>query len=216
MAEKEDLAKVAQGVKDCRKCPLWESAANPVPGEGDPDAEIMFIGEAPGYWEDQKGRPFVGQAGKLLDRLLSTIGIKRNEVFIGNVLKHRPPGNRDPLPGETLACQEWLDKQIEIIQPKLIVTLGRFAMSKFIPDGKITQIHGQPRLVDWRGKKMVVLSLFHPAAALRSTQVMAQTEEDFRKIPEIVGSDARLEEEAVVGEKERQKEKPADEQLALL
>lgn len=219
MDKKEKLAQVAQGVKDCRQCPLWESATNPVPGEGSPDAEIVFLGEAPGYWEDQKGRPFVGQAGKLLDKLLSIIGVKRAEVFIGNVLKHRPPGNRDPLPEETLACKGWLDKQIKVIQPKMIVTLGRFAMSKFIPDGKITRIHGQPRLVDWQGRKIIVLPLFHPAAALRSGRVMDQTEEDFKKIPGILKNYPQTEEEVieVVTEEGKSKEKKAtDEQLTLL
>lgn len=195
MTKHEELEKIVKEVKNCRKCPLWETATNPVPGEGNPNTEVMFIGESPGYWEDQKGRPFVGQAGKLLDHLLSSIGIKRGEVFIANVLKHRPPGNRDPLPEEVEACKNWLDKQIEIIQPKVIVTLGRFAMYEFIPNGKITKIHGQPRIVNWQNRKITILPMFHPAAALRNVRIMEEIKEDFKKIPKVLEKKIQIDQE---------------------
>lgn len=219
MGKREELAKVAEGVKNCKKCSLWETAANPVPGEGSPNAGVMFIGEGPGYWEDQKGRPFVGQAGKLLDNLLGSIGFKRGEVFIGNVLKHRPPGNRDPLPEEVEACKGWLDKQIKIIQPKIIVTLGRFAMDKFIPNGKITRIHGQPHFVNWQGARIIVLPMFHPAAALRNTNIMEQTKEDFKTIPRVLEKKIKIDEgprEMDLGGRRKKEEiKQESEQLVL-
>jgi uracil-DNA glycosylase family 4 len=184
--KREELVKIAEGVKNCKKCPLWKTANHPVAGEGDPNAKVMFVGEAPGYWEDQRGKPFVGQAGKLLDQLLDSINIKREEVFIGNILKHRPPNNRDPLPTEIEACKTWLDRQIEAISPKVIVTLGRFAMYKFIPNGKITKIHGQTRFVNWQGGKIIVFPTFHPAAALRSVDILEETRKDFKKIPQLL------------------------------
>lgn len=186
MDKKEELEKIAEEVKNCKKCPLWETATNPVPGEGDPNAEIMFVGEAPGYFEDQKGRPFVGAAGKLLDQLIESVNLKRRGVFIANVLKHRPPGNRDPLPEEVEACKTWLDGQIKIVQPKIIVTLGRYSMYKFIPNGKITKIHGQPRFVDWQKRLITVFPTFHPAAALRNANVLKEIEKDFKKIPQLL------------------------------
>lgn len=211
--KKEELEEIEKGVKKCRRCPLWESATNPVPGEGNPNTEVMLIGEAPGYWEDRKGRPFVGQAGKFLDSLLGSIGFKRKDVFIANVLKHRPPGNREPLPEEVAACRNWLDKQIEIIQPKIIITLGRFAMYKFIPKGKITKIHGQPRIVFWQDKKVVVFPMFHPAAALRNAKVMEQIKEDFQKIPQVLKKRIEIEKERV--EKKTKEDKEESEQLVL-
>lgn len=186
MSAREKLEKIARRVSECTRCPLYKRANNPVPGEGNPKAEVMFIGEGPGYWEDQKGRPFVGQAGKLLDKLLALIKLKRGDVWIGNVIKHRPPGNRDPLPSEIEACRPFLDEQIKIINPKIIVTLGRFSMAKFLPDEKISQIHGRARFVDWEGKRLIVLPMYHPAAALRSGEIMRQTREDFLKIPQLL------------------------------
>lgn len=212
MDKREELERIAEGVKNCKKCSLWESATNSVPGEGNPDAEVMFIGQCPGYWEDQKGKPFVGQAGKLLDNLLGSIGLRRSEVFIANVLKHRPPGNRDPLPEEVEACHDWLIRQIEIIQPKIIVTLGRFAMYKFIPDGKISRIHGQPRVVNWQNRKITVLPMFHPAAALRGATVMEQTKEDFKQIPRVLKGEAEAADEEPPKIKEAKRE---SEQLVL-
>lgn len=182
MDKKQKLEKVSQQVAKCQKCPLYENATNPVPGEGNPEAEIMFIGESPGYNEDQQGRPFVGQAGKLLDQLLQLIKVRRTDVFIANVVKHRPPENRDPLPEEIEACKNYLDEQIKIINPKIIVTLGRFSMNKFLPGEYISRAHGQARFVDFAGERHIVIPMYHPAAALRSTRVMEEIKEDFKKI----------------------------------
>ena len=186
MDKKRALEEIAEKMSKCQRCPLYKNATNSVPGEGNPEAEIMFIGEGPGYHEDQRGIPFCGQAGKLIDELLQSIEVKREEVFIGNVLKHRPPENRDPLPEEIEACRVWLDKQIEIIQPKIIITLGRFSMAKFIPEGKISSLHGQARFVDFEGRKYIVIPMFHPAAALRSLEIMSKIKEDFKKIPKML------------------------------
>lgn len=179
----ESIKKLNTQIKICKACPLYKGTHNAVPGEGSLDAKIMFIGEGPGYWEDQKGRPFVGQAGNLLDNLIEKIGLKRKDVFIGNVVKHRPPGNRDPEPGEIETCSKWLDSQIDIINPKIIVTLGRFSMAKFIPGVAISQIHGQPRFTNWKGNKIIIIPMYHPAAALRSGNVANLLEADFLKIP---------------------------------
>lgn len=180
--KKEKLKKIAEAIADCRKCLLYQRAVKPVPGEGNPDAEIMFIGEGPGYWEDQQGRPFVGRAGKLLDSLLQSIKLKRSDVFITNVVKHRPPNNRDPLPEEIESCKEFLDAQIETINPKIIVTLGRFSLNKFLPGEYISRVHGQARFVVFAGKKRIIMPLYHPAAALRNQKIMEELRNDFQKI----------------------------------
>ena len=159
-----------------------------MPGEGNPDARIMFIGEGPGYHEDQRGIPFCGAAGKVLDELLALISLERKEVFIGNVTKHRPPGNRDPLPQEIEACRPWLDKQIEIIQPEIIVTLGRFSMAKFLPNAKISRVHGQPRSIEFRGRKMMIMPMYHPAAGLRRGEILEDLKTDFLKLGELLKS----------------------------
>lgn len=183
MEEKQKkLEEIAKKVATCQKCPLYKNATKAVPGEGNPEAEVMFIGEGPGYYEDQQGRPFVGQAGKLLDELLYLIKLPRQEVFIGNVVKHRPPGNRDPLPEEIKACEPYLDEQIKIIEPKIIVTLGRFSMNKFLPGEYISQIHGQKRNIDFGGRKYIVIPMYHPAAALRNAKIMKEIKEDFQKL----------------------------------
>lgn len=184
MDKKELLERVAEKVANCQKCSLYKTATNPVPGNGSSEAEIMFIGEAPGFHEDQKGIPFCGAAGKLLDELLVSIGLDRSKVFVGNMLKHRPPDNRDPLPEEMEACKDYLDRQMEIIQPKAIVTLGRFSMSKFLPFGKISIDHGRGKIIEYNGKKYIFIPMYHPAAALRAGAVDAQLREDFKKIPE--------------------------------
>jgi len=165
-----------------------------VPGEGDPDAGLMFIGEAPGFNEDREGRPFVGQAGKLLEKtLMEVLGMKRSEVYITNIVKFRPPENRDPLPDEIEACRNWLDRQIEIIQPKIIATLGRFSMAKFIPDVSISRVHGQARFVNLKnenlpaGRRVIIFPMYHPAAALRSGTMMEQFIQDFNKLKSILG-----------------------------
>ncbi|PJF30611.1 MAG: uracil-DNA glycosylase [Candidatus Thermofonsia Clade 1 bacterium] len=179
------LEAIAAEIRACDKCPLHAAGrTNAVPGSGDYTAEIMFIGEGPGFNEDRQGLPFVGQSGKLLDELLSLIGMNRSQVFITNVVKCRPPENRDPLPDEVSTCtQAYLYRQIELIAPKVIVTLGRFSMGLFFPNAKITQIHGQAKWENGRA----YLPLYHPAAVLRNMATLKpQMEADFRKIPQLL------------------------------
>jgi uracil-DNA glycosylase family 4 len=172
----DDLRLLHRLIANCTLCPLHKSRTMAVPGHGDPEARVMFVGEAPGFHEDRQGLPFVGAAGHLLDELLQSIGLDRSEVFITNVIKCRPPGNRDPLPAEIEACAPYLDKQVELINPEIIVTLGRFSMARFLgPSASITRVHGQPRLADER----IVLPLLHPAAALRQERFRAQLQEGF-------------------------------------
>ena len=207
MTKAERLEEIAERVAKCTRCGLYKKANKSVSGDGNPDAEVMFIGEAPGYWEDQKGIPFCGAAGKLLDKLLQLIEVERKDVFIGNVLKHRPSGNRDPLPEEIEACQPFLDEQIQIIEPKIIVTLGRFSMNKFLPNEKISQIHGQARYVDFLGKRYIVIPMYHPAAALRRGRIMEEIKEDFKKIRLFLEGNP---------EAEIKEEKKEDEQMKLI
>ncbi len=176
------LAAIAEQVRTCRLCRLYERATRPVPGAGSPEAEIMFIGEGPGYHEDQQGLPFVGRSGDYLNYLLKLIGLTRDAVFIANVVKHRPPENRDPLPDEIVACKPYLDQQIAVIDPLVIVTLGRFSMARYFPEGKISQIHGRPRYDDSRA----YYPLFHPAAALRAPELRRDMEADIRRLPEVL------------------------------
>lgn len=187
MSKQELLKKVAAEVTTCRKCGLWKNRRNAVPGEGNVDAAVMFVGEAPGYWEDLKGRPFVGAAGKLLDGLLSEIGFSRGDVYIGNVLKCRPPENRDPLPDEIEACTLFLDRQIQIIRPRIIVTLGRHATSYVLSKAGfqvegITKVHGRTFETDILGLRIVVIPTFHPAAALYNAKYKRELEDDFQLI----------------------------------
>ncbi len=186
MNKKEELEKLKREMEEDKDLPLRSGATQLVFGEGNPDSRIYFIGEAPGFHEDRLGRPFVGQAGKLLDFLIETIGLKREDVYISNVVRFRPPENRDPLPEEILAFQPYVDREIEIINPKLIVTLGRFSMAKFLPGVLISKVHGKARTVMFRGKDVTVLPMYHPAAALRSTDLMRQLREDFKRIPEVL------------------------------
>lgn len=168
-------------------CTLKESATQAVSGEGSADADIMFIGEAPGKKEDEQGRPFIGASGKLLSEMLATINLKREDIYITNIVKYRPPDNRDPLPEEVLACEEWLHKQIRIIQPKLIVTLGRHAMEHFLPGKKISEVHGQIFLETIGGlSKQTFFVLYHPAAALYDGSLRATLLKDFKKIPKVL------------------------------
>lgn len=178
----ERLQAIADQVAICKLCRLYEKALNPVPGAGDPNAEIVIVGEAPGQQEDIKGVPFIGRSGQYLDYLLNLIGLKRHQVFIGNVVKHRPPDNRDPLADEIAACKPYLDLQLEIIDPLLIVTLGRFSMARYFPSGKITAIHGQPKY----DGRVAYYPLFHPAAALRNPDLRQTMEDDINRIPEIL------------------------------
>ena len=168
-------------------CDLKEQATQAVPGDGSASAEIMFIGEAPGKNEDLQGVPFVGAAGKFLSEMLATINLKREDIYITNVVKYRPPNNRDPLPEEIDSCMPWLHEQIKIIQPKVIVTLGRHAMEHFIPGKKISEVHGQAfrRKFDDIGEQ-VFFSLYHPAAALYNGGMRQTLIEDFKKIPKVV------------------------------
>ncbi len=180
------LAKIALEIKSFKGLEIAMNATNAVPGEGNPDTEVLFIGEAPGRNEDMTGRPFVGQAGKLLEKNLNNIGLKREDVFITNIVKFRPPENRDPTPEEIELCKDWLDDQIEIISPRIIATLGRFSMAKFIPDVTISRVHGQARFVDFRNKKYIVYPMYHPAAALRAGSMMKLFEEDFIKLKDLL------------------------------
>ena len=166
--------------------PLRGGATQLVFGDGDPDTEILFIGEGPGYWEDQKGVPFVGNAGLLLNQILLKIGVERRNIYITNVVHHRPPENRDPTAEEIMAYQTYLDEIIKIIDPKMIVTLGRFSMGKFIPNVFISSVHGREKTVDWEGKYITVVPMYHPAAALRSTEVKLKLTADFERLPEVL------------------------------
>jgi uracil-DNA glycosylase family 4 len=177
-----ELTELYEQIAACQRCELSQGRTQTVPGEGPEDAEIMFIGEAPGFHEDRQGRPFVGAAGKFLEELLASIGLTREDVYIANVIKCRPPGNRDPLSDEIAACKPFLDKQIELIQPKLIVTLGRFSMARYFPNAKITRIHGQPKRIGGR----IYYPMFHPAAALHQPKWRSVVKADMLKIPQIL------------------------------
>lgn len=178
----EILKEVAKQVAVCEKCELHFSRKNSVPGEGPAQAEIMFIGEGPGFYENEQGRPFVGNAGKFLDELLEKSGLSRKEVFITNVVKCRPPGNRDPLPEELQACGSYLERQIEAIDPCLIVTLGRYSMARFLPNAKISEVHGQASWVKGR----LIVAMYHPAAALHQPSLKSTVEKDFMRLPEYI------------------------------
>ncbi len=182
------LAAFAAEVAGCTRCALAEGRTQVVFGVGDPDADLMFVGEAPGFHEDKQGYPFVGQAGTLLDKLLGGIGLTRDDVYIANVLKCRPPGNRDPQPAEIEACEEHLFKQVALIEPKLIATLGNFATKLLSgrPDG-ITRVHGTPREASLGGRTVTLYPVFHPAAALYTPKMLETLEADFARIPELLG-----------------------------
>ena len=174
-------------IKKCCSCPLRGTCDQVVPGEGNPHAEIMFIGEAPGAEEDKQGKPFVGAAGKFLNEMLGLINLNREDVFIANVLKCRPPANRDPLPKEVEACWPWLLEQINSIKPKVIVTLGRHAMERFLPNQKISQMHGTALRREIPGVgRQVFYALYHPAAALYQGSLRETLKEDFKKIPKVL------------------------------
>ena len=187
-----ELEVLAAEVVRCTRCLLHQGRTKAVPGEGPENADIMFIGEAPGFHEDQQGRPFVGAAGKFLDELLGSINLKRKDVFIANVIKCRPPGNRDPLPEEMEGCRPFLDRQIELIQPKLVVTLGRFSMARAFPKARISRIHGQPRKIDG----VVYYPMYHPAAALHQPSLRRTIEEDMFRIPELIARAEQMAETA--------------------
>lgn len=182
MTAEETLAQIAKEVTVCTNCALHHTRKKSVPGEGPASAEIMFIGEGPGFHENEQGRPFVGAAGKFLDQLLAQAGVTRADVWIGNVVKCRPPENRDPLPDELAACDKYLQRQIEAINPSIIVTLGRFSMNKFFPGAKISAVHGQMKKVGER----YVIAMFHPAAALHQAALKPAILADFAKLPELL------------------------------
>lgn len=182
MNPEDELRAVAAEVRACEACQLHASRKNAVPGEGPAASELMFIGEGPGFHENEQGRPFVGAAGKYLEELLGSIGLSREQVFIGNVVKCRPPGNRDPLPDEIQACAAFLERQIQAIQPGVLVTLGRFSMARFFPKARISDIHGQARMVNGR----LVVAMYHPAAALHQPSLRREIEADFARLPELI------------------------------
>ena len=182
MSAEEVLAQVAKEVSICQKCALYHSRKKAVPGEGPADAEIMFIGEGPGFHENEQGRPFVGAAGNFLNELLAEAGLKRSDVWIGNVVKCRPPNNRDPLPEELAACNEYQERQIAAINPKIIITLGRYSMGKFMPGAKISSVHGQMRRVG----DLYVIAMFHPAAALHQAALKPAILKDFGQLPKLL------------------------------
>ena len=185
------LDALREEVERCSSCVLAETRTKAVFGEGDPGADLMFVGEAPGYHEDQQGRPFVGQAGKLLEQLLASIGLTREQVYIANVLKSRPPNNRDPRPEEIDACRPYLYRQIEIIKPKVICTLGNFATKLLTGDPRgITQVHGRPQVTEIAGHELYLFPIFHPAAALYTPSNLATLKEDFLRLPDLLAHEA--------------------------
>ena len=198
-----ELVDLYEEIKTCHKCILSQGRNNTVPGEGPQDADIMFIGEGPGFHEDRQGIPFVGAAGNYLNELLAKIDLQREDVYITNVVKCRPPGNRDPQPKEIEACRPYLDKQIALIHPRLIVTLGRFSMQRYFPGASISRIHGQPKRVG----NVIYYPMFHPAAALHQPRWRSLLDEDILKIPGLMAKLDDIE--------EAEPEIPQAEQLSL-
>jgi len=194
------LSELYQQIELCQQCEIAKSRNRVVPGEGAEDADIMFIGEAPGWHEDQQGRPFVGPAGQFLDKLLASINLKRQQVYIANVIKCRPTGNRDPLPTEIQNCRQWLEQQIEIIRPKMIVTLGRYSMAMYFPGKSISKIHGTAQKRD----NVIYYAMYHPAAALHQQSLRQAIEADMLKIPKLLAE-----------AKDIQEAKPQPQQLSM-
>lgn len=187
MDKKQRLEKLNKQMSDCSKCTLQCDASRVVFGDGNPEAEIMFIGEAPGKKEDETGMPFMGSSGIILNKILAEINIKREDVYLTNILKCRPPKNRDPLPEEVTECWPWLEEQIAIIKPKVIITLGKHALNSFLPDKKISEVHGQLIKMDFpKIGKINLYPLHHPAAARQNRITRALFHEDFHKIPTIL------------------------------
>ncbi|HBY07895.1 MAG TPA: uracil-DNA glycosylase [Chloroflexi bacterium] len=186
MSPEEILQQIQAEVQVCTRCELHHSRKHGVSGAGPAHAEIMFIGEGPGFHENETGIPFVGGSGKFLDELLMEIGLNRDEIFVGNVIKCRPPGNRDPQTAELAACDPYLERQIAAINPRVIVTLGRFSMAKFLPNAKISEVHGQAMNV--RGR--LVVPMYHPAAALHQRSLQPILKADFAKLPELIAQAA--------------------------
>jgi uracil-DNA glycosylase len=176
------MADVDNQIRGCTLCELHRSRTHAVPGDGNWSADILFIGEAPGWHEDRQGLPFVGAAGKFLNEMLDTIGLDRSSVYITNVVKCRPPGNRDPLPDEIAACARYIDYQLELINPKVVVTLGRYSMARWFPSERISRIHGRPK----RFGDITVVPMYHPAAALHQSSLRATIEADMLRLPGIL------------------------------
>jgi uracil-DNA glycosylase family 4 len=212
MSSEETLREVAIEVSACLKCNLCKGRTRAVPGEGNIEAKILFIGEGPGFHEDKQGRPFVGPAGQFLDELLESINLKRADVFITNVVKCRPPNNRDPLPEEIDACDGYLDRQIDAIKPQVIVTLGRYSMTKFFGNEKISSIHGRARKKDG----YICIAMYHPAAGLHQASLKDVIRNDFKKIPLVVAEASRMAAESPVkvAEPAKSREEPPQ-QLSL-
>ncbi len=187
MSKQEQLLQIRADLESAASVlPLAGNAKHIVPGEGNANATVLLIGEAPGYHESVEHRPFVGVSGKLLRKTLTEVGLSPEIVYISNIVKARPPDNRDPTPEEIKAYKPYLDREIDVIQPKIIVTLGRFSMAKFLPNVKISQIHGRLQKVVWKKKKIYVLPMYHPAAALRSVAMKTAFVSDFQKLPAIM------------------------------
>lgn len=187
MSKADQLAKLrAKLEKDLPTLPLGDINEPSVPGDGNPDSEIMYIGEAPGYYESVQRKPFVGRSGQLFTNTSAQLGYPREKVYITNIVKVRPPENRDPFPKEILAYKPYLDNEIEIIEPKLIVTLGRYSMAKFLPEVKISQVHGRLHRIKWNNQTLYILPMYHPAAALRNPQTKTAFIQDFQKIPKVL------------------------------
>lgn len=184
MSKFEELQKLKEEMEKDDSLPLKKADTNLVFGVGNPDTKILFIGEGPGFHENRLGEPFVGNAGKFLDQLLRSINIPRESVYITNVVHHRPPENRDPLPEEIAAYGKYLDKMVDIINPEVIITLGRFSMGKFLPTAKISSAHGRLYRVNWKDKDLFVIPMYHPAASLRNGEIMRQEKEDFLRLPD--------------------------------
>ena len=179
----DTVAALEEEIHQCQLCPLAEGRNSAVPGEGNQNAVVMFVGEGPGFEEDKQGRPFVGRSGKFLTQMLEKVGITREDVYITNVVKCRPPDNRDPQPNELSACSDYLSRQVDLINPRIIVTLGRFSMRRWFAEGSITKIHGQVTNI---GRGRVAMAMFHPAAALRNPQWRTEFERDMALLPQLV------------------------------
>ncbi|MDE2929563.1 MAG: uracil-DNA glycosylase [Chloroflexota bacterium] len=217
------LDTIGAEVRACTACRLHEKRTKAVPGEGAIKSGIMFIGEGPGFHEDQQGRPFVGQAGKLLEEMLAAVGLRREQVFITNVVKCRPPGNRDPQPDEIAACNAFLERQLTAIAPRIVVTLGRYSLARFFPGAKISAVHGEPKFADGRA----YVPFYHPAAGLRTPAIKQMLFEDIQKLPEIAKQLKELHEqgyfeqkqaetaEAAVSDEAAAADEPASDQLSL-
>ena len=177
-----ELTDLYEQIRNCTRCPLAKGRSRAVPGEGPDNAAVLFIGEAPGFHEDKSGRPFVGAAGRFLEELLADIGMSRQDVYIANVIKCRPPGNRAPTPTEIEACKSYLDRQIELIQPQMVITLGRFSMERYFPGAKISSIHGKPRKIEG----VLYYPMYHPAAALHQPSLRTAVVEDMARIPQLL------------------------------